>query len=151
MVKLKFSSILPLEYRGELERIVFFNPEQGRVVDFLVASVRRYGLPSIVEDGPYLRFSVPAFRSIQSLYALDEIATPAQLAGVAMFVRERDNPDTMLLLHLAVHEDYTADGPKAHEWLAARLMSAIRGVCLQTRGITSLRVLYPREARFVLR
>ena len=80
-----------------------------------------------------------------------EHAGVVQLAGVAMFVRELDKPDTMLLLHLAVHEDYTADGLKANEWLAARLMSVVRRICLQTRGITSLRVLYPRETQFSLR
>ena len=47
--------MLPIEYRVELERIVFFNPDQSRVKESLVVSVRRYGVPSIVEDGPHLR------------------------------------------------------------------------------------------------
>jgi len=76
--------------------------------------------------------------------------TPAQLAGVVMFVRDRDRPDTMVVLHLAVHEDYAGAGPNANQWVAPRLMSAVRSVCLQIRGITYLRVLYPSGRRIAL-
>jgi hypothetical protein len=62
--------MLPVAYRDELERIVFFNPEQSRVTTSLLDSVRRYGVPSIVEDGNLLRFRVPAFGTIQSLLPL---------------------------------------------------------------------------------
>jgi hypothetical protein len=140
--RLRFSSTLPLSYRDELERLVFFNPAQALYKEPLVAAVNKYGVPSIVEDGATLRLAVPVFRSIQSLYALDESEATEVLAGVAMFVRE--NEDTMLLLHLALHESYAAGGEKGGEWLAARMMSALRAICLQTHGLKFLRVLYPK-------
>ena len=141
--------MLPVSYREELERIVFFNPEQGRVTTSLLDSVRRYGVPSIVEDGSFLRFSVPGFGTIQSLYALDESAQPVQLAGVVMFVRE--TADTMLLLHVAVHEDYAAGGVRADAWVTPQLMAAVRSACRRTHGITTLRMLYPRESQVRLK
>jgi len=61
LVEIRFSSTLPLVYRDELERIVFFNPDQHRVADSLLAAVSHFGAPSIVQDGNSLRFSVPAF------------------------------------------------------------------------------------------
>lgn len=148
MVKLAFSSVLPLSYRDELERIVFFNPEQGRFMDPLLAAVNSYGVPAILEDSDRLRLRVPAFLSIQTLYALDEIGEQRVLAGVAAFVRESD--DSMLVIHVAVHQDYTAHGRLADGWVAVRLMAAVRDICRRTRGITNLRVLYPKPARFVL-
>jgi hypothetical protein len=111
--------MLPVAYRDELERIVFFNPEQGRVTASLLDSVRRYGVPSIVEDGSLLRFRVPAFGTIQSLFALDESEQPVRLAGVVMFVRE--TADTMRLLHVAIHEDYAGGGDRADAWVAFAL------------------------------
>jgi hypothetical protein len=150
LVEIRFSSTLPLSYRDELERIVFFNRDQHRVADPLLAAVSHFGAPSIVQDGNSLRFSVPAFGPVQSLYALDENATPARLAGVVMFVRDRDSPDTMVVLHLAVHEDYAGDGPNAEHWVAPRLMSAVRNACLQIRGVAYLRVLYPSGRRIAL-
>ena len=137
--------MLTTAYRDELERIVFFNPEQERVTTSLLDSVKRYGVPRIVEDGTLLRFRIPAFGSIQSLYAFDEGELPARLVGVVMFVRE--TPDTMLLLHLAVHEDYTGAGDRADAWVTPRLMAAVRSACRQTRGITTLRMLYPHETQ----
>jgi len=146
---LRFSSTLPVSYRDELERIVFFNPEQGRVTSSLLDSVRRYGVPSIVEDGTFLRFRLPGFGTIQSLYALDENDQPVQLAGVVMFVREA--PDTMLLLHVAVHEDYAAGGTRADAWVTPQLLAAVRSACRRTRGITTLRLLYPHETKVHLK
>jgi hypothetical protein len=142
------SSVLPLAYRDELERIVFFNPQQSRFIDPVLAAVNRYGIPAIIEEKDRLRLSVPAFAAVQTLYALDGPAPTAVLAGVAAFVRETE--DTMLLLHVAVHQDYTTEGPRADEWVPVRLVSAVRDICRRTRGITCLRVLYPKEARYVL-
>lgn len=147
-LKLTFSSVLPPPYRDELERILFFNPQQGRFIEPLLAAVNSYGVPTIVEEPQRLRLAVPAFRAIQTLFALESAADQTLLAGVAAYVRETD--DTMLLLHLAVHQDYTADGVKADGWVAFRLMAAVRDICRRTRGIQVLRVLYPKQARYEL-
>ncbi len=140
---IRISSILPVSYRDELERIVFFNPEQSKVATSLVAAVGRYGVPTISEETDCLRFHLRAFREIQSLFALDESETPAVLVGAVMFVREQK--DKMLLLHLAVHEKYSARGERAGAWVALRLVAAVRSACARTKGIDSLCILYPGE------
>jgi len=68
-----------------------------------------------------------------------------RLAGMVVFVRE--TADTMLLLHVAVHEDYAGGGDRADAWVTPRLMAAVRSACRRTRGITKLRLLYPHEAQ----
>lgn len=141
--RLAFSSMLPIAYRDELERIVFFNPDQGRVANSIIDSVHRYGVPSIVEEKESLRFSVPAFGPVQALFALDPAEQPARLAGVVMFVRE--SLGTMLLLHMAVHEDYGTGGTHSDMWVTPRLLTAVRAACRRVRGITSMHVLYPHE------
>ncbi len=138
-----FSSVLPIAYRDELERIVFFNPEQERVTEAIIDSVHRYGVPLIVEEDGTLRFRVPAFGPVQTLYALDRAEQPAGLAGVIMYVREPH--DTMLVLHLAVHEDYVAAGAQGEAWITPRLLATVRSVCQRIRGITCMRLLYPHE------
>jgi hypothetical protein len=138
--RIRVSSLLPTSYREELERIVFFNPEQGKVARPVVTLVSRYGVPTIAEEVDTLRFHVRGFREIQSLFALDDTATPATLAGVVMFVREDEK--TMLLLHLAVHERYTARGKYAKAHVALRLYGTVRSVCARTKGVERLRILY---------
>jgi hypothetical protein len=138
--RIRVASLLAPSYRDELERIVFFNPEQGKVERPVVTLVHRYGVPEITEEAGTLRFHLRGFPEIQSLFALDETDAPAALAGVVMFVRESE--DTLLLLHLAVHEQYTARGKHAKAWVALRLVGAVRGVCARTKGVRRLRILY---------
>jgi hypothetical protein len=146
---IRISSILPVPYRDELERIVFFNPEQSKVATPLIAAVGRYGVPTITEETGHLRFHLRGFREIQSLFALDESDTPAVLAGAVMFVREQR--DRMLLLHLAAHERYTARREYAGAWVALRLVAAVRSACARTKGIDFLRILYPGERTILIR
>jgi hypothetical protein len=149
MRNIRISSLLLRSYRDELERIVFFNPEQGLVTGTLVDLVRRYGVPAIVEDGEHLRFRASAFGVLQTLYAMDSGEQPERLVGVAMFTRAgRSN---MLVLHLAVHEDYTSRGKWGGKAVVAQLFAAIRDLSLRTRGVRSLRILYPHDVRFGLR
>jgi hypothetical protein len=148
MRKIHISSVLTDTFRDELERIVFFNREQSSVAAGVVESVHRYGVPMIIEVAGKLRFSVKAFGMLQTLYALDTTEAATQLAGVAMFTRE--SPMSMLLLHLAVHEDYTSQGKWAATGVVAQLIVAIRNVASRTHGIRRLRALYPHEIRFAL-
>ena len=148
MRKVRVSSILPVSYREELERIVFFNREQGRVKAWLLDSVHRYGIPAIVEENGCLRFRVAAFGRLQSIYAFDDVSEPSQLAGVAMFVR--DAPDSMVVLHLAVHEHYTSRGKWSEALAVVRLVDAIRSASERTHGIETLSILYPHEVRLRL-
>jgi hypothetical protein len=148
MRKVRVSSILPLSYRDELERIVFFNREQGLVKACVLDSVHRYGIPVIVEENGCLRFRVDAFGRLQSIYAFDDASEPSQLAGVAMFVR--DAPDSMVVLHLAVHEQYTSRGKWSEALAVVRLVDAIRSASERTHGIETLRILYPHEVRLRL-
>lgn len=129
---------------------MFFNQEQPAVEEALIRAVRRYGVPTIIENGPHLRLRVPAFPSVQSLYSLDDAGAGGStvLAGAAIFVRE--SLESVLVLHLAVHEDYSARGAHAGLLLAPRLLAAVRDCFRRTRGVAELRLCYPRPARIPL-
>ncbi len=108
MRTIRVSSQLGKSFRDELERLVFFNPEQWLVTPTLIDLVRRQGVPAIVEDEDRLRFQVQAFGMVQTLYAVDSTDGAERLVGVVMFTRAKRG--TMLVLHLAIHEDYTSRG-----------------------------------------
>ena len=149
MRNIRVTSVLPVSFRDELERIVFFNPEQSLVTAPLVASIKRYGVPSIVEENGCLRFRVHAFGRLQTLYAFDDTDDPSRLVGVAMFIR--DKPSSLVVLHIAAHEEYTSQGPWADLAVVSQLLIAIRCIAAHTRGIRTLTVLYPREIKLDLR
>jgi hypothetical protein len=149
MRKIRITSVLPVSFRDELERIVFFNPEQNRVTAPLIASLQRYGVPTIVEEKGCLRFRVNAFGRLQSLYAFDVVDTPPRLVGVAMFIREK--PSSIVVLHIAAHEDYTSQGKKADVAVVSQLLVAVRNASARTHGVRTLKILYPREIKLDIR
>ena len=114
-----------------------------------MASVRRYGIPETVESDMYLRFKVRAFGEVQSLFALDDEEGFPRLVGVVMFTRE--SAQSMLLIHIAIHQDYTYRGVNANAGVTARLLNAVCELSLRVRGVETLRMLYPHETQLVLR
>lgn len=148
MRNIRISSLLGASFRDELERIVFFNHEQNLITGRLVDLVHRYGVPEIVNEGDRLRFRLSALGTLQTLYALDATEEPERLVGVAMYTRLRRT--SIVVVHLAAHEDYTSRGKWSGEAVVAQLISAIRALALRTHGVKTLRVLYPHEIRFEL-
>jgi hypothetical protein len=92
---------------------------------------------------------VTAFGLLQTLYAFDETDQANRLVGVAMFTRE--SRSSLVILHLAAHEDYTSQGKWADGSVVAHLVDAIRVASLRTHGIRTLRILYPHEIRLTVR
>ena len=137
MPRVEFSSILPEEFRQDLETLLFFNPLQGRARTGIARSIERYGEPRVyVQDG-MLRVAVGQLPDVQTLYALAGHDDSYELVGVAVYIREGDR---LSMLHLAVAED-TSPAGNGDGLLAVRLASAIREVGGSVHGIT--RVLLP--------
>jgi len=142
MQPVEFSSILPEEFRQDLETLLFFNPLQDRARAGIARSVERYGEPRVyVQDG-MLRVSVGDLPDVQTLYALTAHDDSYELAGVAVYTREGDG---LSILHLAVSAGSATTGGNGDGLLAVRLASAIREVGSSVHGIR--RVLLPYAVR----
>jgi hypothetical protein len=142
MQPVEFSSILPEEFRHDLESLLFFNPLQARARAGIAQSVERYGEPRVhVQDG-MLKVAVGDLPDVQTLYALAVADDAYELAGVAVYTREGDR---LSILHLAVSERSAAASENGDGLLAVRLASAIREVGRSVQGIR--RVLLPYQVR----
>ena len=97
----------------------------------------------------YLRFKVRAFGEVQSLFAFDDMEDVPRLTGVVMFTRE--STQSMLLLHLAIHQNYTYRGANANSGVTAQLLNTVCKLSLRVRGVETLRMLYPHKTQLVLR
>ena len=135
-----FSSVLAHEYREELETLMFFNPLQKKALTGINHSIAEYGVPSIVEDKGCLRISVEGLPESQSLYALDHSADTPVLAGVMVYMRT--DPENLVLLHIAVREDYSRSGIYADEMLVLRFMTRLRGIARRIKGIRTITLKY---------
>lgn len=141
MLPVQFSSVLPEEFRQDLETLLFFNPLQARARSGIIQSLERYGQPRVHAENGALRVCVGDLPDVQTLYALAEDGDAYTLAGVAVYTREGDR---LSILHLAVTEDASARA--GNGFLALRLAAAIRDVGSSVHGIR--RVLLPYAVRF---
>jgi hypothetical protein len=143
MHALEFSSILPEEFRPDLETLLFFNPLQKRARIGILQCVERYGQPRVQAENGMLRVAVGDLPDVQTLYALAAHGDSHELAGVAVYTREGDR---LTILHLSVAESAAAAAGNGDGLLAVRLAAAIREVGRSVQGIR--RVLLPYSVRF---
>jgi hypothetical protein len=151
--RIRFTSELALSRREELEGLLYFNENQGKVEGRLRETLRHYGSPSMVLGGAFIRFSVPNCPPVQALYALDDpedAKSASRLAGVAIYTRE--DVETLSVLFVAVHENYANGGTREGERVAAQLIDVIRAGAERTRGVRWMRLFYhPKDLRIELR
>lgn len=136
-----FASRVAAGQRPALERLLFFNGCQARVVDGIVEAIDRFGPPEIEQDGEWLRVRVGAYADAQSLFALDG-ATGAPI-GVAVYVR----PDLehITVLHVGIAEAYCSGGEREGQRLLLRLLKELRRSSRRMKGVRRMRVLYGEQ------
>ena len=133
-----FESRVRHQHRRALERLLFFNGCQKRVLHGIVAAIERYGTPEIAVEGEYLRVRVGALKDVQSLFAID--TATGRPIGVAVYLRA--DLEHVTVLHLGISEEYCAGGPQAAAKLPLRLMREVRRSSRRLTGVRRLHVLY---------
>jgi hypothetical protein len=142
--KVLVKSRLPASMRAQLEALLFFNAGQHRMREAIAATIERYGLPELIEDGGWLRIDVAGGRGVQTLYAVHEENGRERPVGVIVYAR--DALDHITVLHVGVARDYAAGGWHAGERVLQRMMQHIRDVARRTSGVRHVAVAY-RENR----
>lgn len=137
---ISFSSRLPSAYLPDLESLMFFHPQQRRVSKDIVESIEKYGVPRIVAEGDFLRVCLGESFGVQNLYAIIEDGERRELVGVLIYTRVET--ETVVVLHIAVKEEYSLSGSHCREMLAMRLLARLREAARQIRGVRSIVLAY---------
>lgn len=139
MAGFRFVSRLPGGFREELESMLYFNPQQKKVLREVIQVIDGYGPPEVVEDDGLLRVDVRLLPGSQCLFAMDG-PEGDQLAGLIVFYR-RDE-EVVLVPHLAVKEQYSTAGPHAGERLVSQMLGKVVEIARQLRGVRSVELAY---------
>lgn len=131
-----YSSILTVEYRQELEELLFFNSAQHAVHLAIMDSIEIFGEPFVDSDGSRLRVNVKKLDEVQTLYAFDR----DKLAGILVY--SRVSQERIVVIHIAVHEDYSSSGQLAHKKLVLRMSQQLRKCARTIKGIKFIRMMY---------
>ena len=140
-----FSSVLKTEYYSDLESLLFLNPQQGRVQLGISESLERFGQPEILVGSDFLQVKVGSISDVQTLFAFDnysEIQKP-ELAGVMIYVRTDD--ENIVVLHVAVAEDYCLAGRYGDERLLKRFLVMLRKIAHRIKGVRSIEIIYAKR------
>jgi len=146
MQEIFFSSVLKTDYYRDLQSLLFFNPQQEKVKFNIIESLEKFGQPEIVVDADFLHVKVGSFRDVQTLFAFDNRneGEKPELAGVIIYVRV--NEENMIVLHIAVREEYSVVGNYCDEMLVMRFITKLRDVGRRIKDVRSIVFLYDEFA-----
>lgn len=143
--ELEFISAVPAHMRHEVEHLFFFNPRQGLLIEKIREAVERYGLPEIHERDGRIQIGL-RHRAVQCLFVCDRTQVPAQLAGIALFLRTQH--DCLSIIHIAVEEAYVQHADRAGSNLGAALVREVQRIAHQINGVTRVELPY-QPGRFL--
>jgi len=144
-----FSSKLSRKYYKSLEKLLFFNEKQALFIRDIEKNIEEYGVPRIVADGETLRIKTTLINDVQNLFAFDSEAEDANLIGLILYFRPTLNK--MIVLHIAVDENYTFDGKFSDQTLTIQLIDKVREIVLKIKGIELLSIAYGRDFTISIR
>lgn len=139
---LQFTSVLDQSLRGELEELMFQHPQQGRFRDTILDCIERFGVPRVVEQNGRLRVELAGQTEVQTLYAVMARPLHSELVGALVFTRNQTGE--LVVLHIAVKDDYTAQGPRADQMVTFALVEELCRVARQIQGVHGVRLAYAR-------
>lgn len=138
MHKIVFSSALSESYYRDLQEMLFLNGNQSKVADDIVDKIERYGEPAIRRINNRLQITLKSETPTQTLFVLNRMEQDDELVGTVIYTRESD---TLVMLYVAVREDYCTHGNKQDHLLFFRIVSQLRSIGRRIKGVSSIRVL----------
>ena len=144
--RIGFSSVLASDYQEDLEKLLFFNPQQSQTLPYirrLIPTVRR---PSIYTQDGRLRIRIEDLPRTPDPSLPWRIRISRRSGRVMVFCRV--NLDTVVLVHIAVLEEYSRFGARADAGLVAKMISELRAVARKLKGVRSIELKYAKGLVF---
>ncbi len=135
-----FSSGINVKYKSELEEILFFNKRQKEYLQDINNSIESYGLPKIIQEGNSLKIRVEHLKDVQTIYAFDSNESDAALLGLILYYRI--SVDEIIVLHIAIVDECTAEGSYSKEFVVLRLINKLKENAKRIKGVEKIRISY---------
>eukprot|EP01156_Anaeramoeba_ignava_P015967 Anaeramoba_ignava/a617238_6.p1 GENE.a617238_6~~a617238_6.p1 ORF type:complete len:147 (-),score=20.09 a617238_6:128-568(-) len=139
MKSITFTSVLNIKFLEKLKTLLFFNPEQQKIVTGILASIEKYGLPKIEPEGENIVIKVGELTEVQSIYAIDN----EELVGVMLFFRE--TAQNITLLHIAVAEEHSLQGNKGNKMIALQLIYKLKEIAAKIKDVKTISIYYQKD------
>ena len=141
-----FTSVLSPSHKEDLERLLFFNQNQDKVLTEVPLLIQRYGMAHVRVLNDRLHVVLDSSPEPQTLFVLEQSDGPDRLVGVMAYLREGS---TLSLVIAAVREDYAGARTDREERLITKMVDVLCDVARRVKGIASVTVFpgTPRERK----
>jgi len=144
--RIGFTSVLGSEYLEDLERLLFFNPQQNKTITGISESIADYGVPNVYVDQGRLRIRLENLPGAQTVFVLEDSSNTPVLVGVMIY--SRIDLENLVLLHIAVREEYSRFGSRADVGLVNKMMGQMRVIARKLNGVRSIHLKYTKGLVF---
>ena len=148
MSDLELAVQLDKVFRPEVERMLYFNRGQDRVVKGIEAGILKYGRPVIFETGDRINIGIEGFDGSQGLFCLERVTPTRRLVGLMLFLRSDE--ETLSLVHVAIAESCTLNKRQSKASLLFFLVDELQAIARRIRGIRRIELIYgPDRSRYL--
>jgi hypothetical protein len=131
----KFKSTLDPDKIDVLEKILYFNDNQGECSENIIKTIELYGIPRVIEKNNSLLI-VFEETDCQNVF----VTKDDELIGVLIFYRNKlDNID---LIHIAVDEKYSSKGKYFDNFLFLKMIHELKNIARMIKGIKTVTIKY---------
>ena len=138
---LQICADLKEQWKGAVEQLLFFNPQQVLWVNQIRAAVKAYGNPRIHVVDHRLRITVGHNITVGTLFALVNSTEGEALAGILLFLRKATG---LICLHISIGKIYSSRGHYAHLRVTNHLLDSLRSIGSRIVGVDHIEVFYNR-------
>ena len=138
-MKFHFTARSDLGDREPVEALLYFNSQQSRAHEGIQYSIKRFGVPKIVEMNSGLTIGLDSHET-QTIFAYDLQDENKGPMGVVVFLR--DSSSSLGIVHIAVHPDFAHGGVHAPCGLTFQLIDEVKKVGRRIKGIEQVLFFY---------
>jgi len=143
-MNITFVSHWPAARREELETLLYFNSNQHILRRAIMVSVAEYGVPRLVEKDGSLLLCIDRLGELQTLFGVVDDT----LAGALLYYRL--DVARLIVLHLAMREEYTARYKYISTPMALLLFEQLVGISRRLVGIEYIEMFDARGRRVIV-
>ncbi len=140
MHKFSFSSSLKKKFHDSLDAIMFFNKNQKQFTKDIVRNIKKFGLPEIICTGDELAIKIKGLSDVQSIFAFIGNNNDTKLVGVIIYFR--NTVENIIVIHIAVDEEYAITGKSGAQMLMMQLINKVREAVKYLRGVKSINIAF---------
>jgi len=132
MSELHFESTIQPKYLSDLEKLLYFNPNQQKYNSGIIECIKEYGEPIIINESNYLTIKLSKDIECESFFAL---YCKTILIGVIVYIFDYPNKN-IKVLYIAIDEKYSKKGILGDMSLALNMIEHLKLIAKSKNVLT---------------